>query len=331
MTTSPYMLEKPVDETPLRPTWRKPPRLLRQRIGVASPTGVGGRGSAPSIPLPRLMCSRWTGSCFHEGVEITPPAGCPPLEAPRSDPSSGLRPIGSTSPPASLDDGLPAQSAFLRRIAHDIASPTGVATTALEELASSQVARPELVAMARRGLRRLLRLSEQIALAGEVAAGPLERECALEDGRTLARLALDDALAIDGRRDVIASLHVPDACLPVHVDRRLVVSVLREIVGNALRLATSRVRVDVEAGLGRVLFRVEDDGPGFSDEALAILEGRAPAVSSTRRLGLSLSIAIAVVSAHAGSIAVEASTLPPGRRGRRGAAVIVAIPGGGAS
>jgi signal transduction histidine kinase len=235
------------------------------------------------------------------------------------------------SSPVSLDEGLPAQSAFLRRIAHDIASPTGVATTALEELASSQVARPELVAMARRGLRRLLRLSEQIALAGEVAAGPLERECALEDARTLARLALDDALAIDGRRDVIASLHAPDDPVPLHVDRRFLVSVFREVIGNALRLATSRVRVDVEVVDSQVLLRVQDDGPGFSDEALAILEGRAPALSSTRRLGLSLAIAKAVVSAHEGTITVEASTLPPGRRGRRGAAVIVAIPGACAS
>ena len=65
-------------------------------------------------------------------------------------------------------------TAFLRRVAHDIASPTGVTMTVLDELAIG--AKPELVAMARRGLKRLLRLSEQLAgtpayLAPERAMG----------------------------------------------------------------------------------------------------------------------------------------------------------------
>lgn len=56
---------------------------------------------------------------------------------------------------------------FLRRVAHDIASPTGVTLTVLDELANGDKPRPELVAMARRSLRRLMRLSEQLALVAE--------------------------------------------------------------------------------------------------------------------------------------------------------------------
>ena len=58
-------------------------------------------------------------------------------------------------------------------------------------------------------------------------------------GRVQDALAL--AVAIDGRRDVVASCELPDEKLVADVDRRLVSSVLREVIGHALRLASSRV------------------------------------------------------------------------------------------
>ncbi|MBX3205035.1 MAG: HAMP domain-containing histidine kinase [Labilithrix sp.] len=214
---------------------------------------------------------------------------------------------------------------FLRRVAHDIASPTGVTMTVLEELANES-SRPELVAMARRGLRRLLRLSEQLALAGDLEAGTFAPDATLEDMRNLVKDALTQAVAIDGRRDVVTSCEVPDAKLAADVDRRVLGSVLRELIGNALRLASSRVAVDVQRADGKVTIRIQDDGPGFPAEALATLGQRFTAGSTTRGLGLSISMAKEVLAAHGGTLDVEASGLPPGRRGARGAAVLVTLP-----
>ncbi len=214
---------------------------------------------------------------------------------------------------------------FLRRVAHDIASPAGVTMTVLEELASES-RRPELVAMARRGLRRLLRLSEQLALTADLEAGALAPDTTPEDLRTLAKDALEQAIAIDGRRDITTSCDVPDEKLAVDVDRRLVSSVLREVIGNALRLATSRVSVEVERADSRVVVRVNDDGPGFAPEALSTLGQRFTPRSTTRGLGLSLSIAKDVLAAHGGELHVETSRLPVGRRGVHGAAVVITFP-----
>ncbi|HVH45685.1 MAG TPA: ATP-binding protein [Labilithrix sp.] len=197
--------------------------------------------------------------------------------------------------------------------------------TVLEELAND-CKRPELVAMARRGLRRLLRLSEQLALAADLETGALAPDTTLEDVRTLAKDALAQAVAIDGRRDIATSCAIPDEKLVADVDRRLVGSVLREVIGNALRLASSRVTVDVELALGKAVIRVNDDGPGFSEEVLRTLGERFTPRSTVRGLGLSLSMAKEVLAAHGGDLRVETGTLPPGRRGVRGAAVAITLP-----
>jgi signal transduction histidine kinase len=237
------------------------------------------------------------------------PAVVPSAAAPQDDRSTHLR------------------TKFLRRLAHDIASPTGVTTTALQELASSDVNRPELVAMARRGLRRLLRLSEQLAVTADLEAGALTPDTTLEDARVIAKAALEQAIAIDGRRDISTSLESSRAeRLPIEVDRRLVESVLREVIGNALRLASSRVLVEVSHEGERAILRVHDDGPGFSQNSLSALGERFSAHATERGLGLSLSIAKDVLAAHGGELQIATSTLPPGRRGVRGAQVVISLP-----
>ena len=214
---------------------------------------------------------------------------------------------------------------FLRRIAHDIASPTGVTMTVLDELASADKPRPELLAMARRGLRRLMRLSDHLALVAELETGELQPELDTVDVRALAKQALDEALAIDGRKDVVAAADLPAEPLLVAADARLLLFVIREMIGNALKLATSRVELSVGSHDGTVTIRIEDDGPGFSADSLATLGRRFVKRSSARGLGLSISIAIEILSGHSGTLAVASSRLPPGRRGTPGAAVVLTL------
>jgi signal transduction histidine kinase len=215
---------------------------------------------------------------------------------------------------------------FLRRVAHDIASPTGVSMTVLDELAAADRPRPELVAMARRSLRRLMRLSEHLALVAELETGELVPELATTDLRALTKQALDEAVAIDGRKDVVASLDLPPAPLRIAADPRLLLVVLREVVGNALKLAQSRVEVSLRPAGTQLVVRVDDDGPGFSAEAASTLGRRFLKRSSARGLGLSLSMAVEILRSHGGTLELDASTLPPGRRGTPGAAVLVKLP-----
>lgn len=213
---------------------------------------------------------------------------------------------------------------LLRRVAHDIASPTGVTMTVLDELAVG--ARPELVAMARRGLRRLLRLSEQLALVADLEAGSFAPDTVPEDFRTIVQSAFDNAIGIDGRRDIATECVLPETRILVDVDRRVLVSVIRETIGNALRLASSKVAVDVTVGEGSVTVRVHDDGMGFKPEIAEALGERFTTRMGARGLGLSLSIAKEVLAAHGGSLEVGSSKLPPGRRGGTGASVALTLP-----
>ena len=215
---------------------------------------------------------------------------------------------------------------LLRRVAHDIASPTGVSMTVLDELAAADRPRPELLAMAKRSLRRLMRLSEQLAMVAELEAAELVPELSATDLRALTQRAVDDAIAIDGRKDVIAVADLPDEPITLGADARLVQVVFREIIGNALKLAQSRVEVSLRAEASQLVLRVEDDGPGFSAESAATLGRRFLKRSSARGLGLSLSMAIEILRAHGGTLELDASTLPPGRRGTPGAAVVVKLP-----
>jgi len=238
----------------------------------------------------------------------------------------------SSTVPSGTAESEPAQhlrTQFLRRVAHDIASPTGVTLTVLEELSSADRPRPELIAMARRSLRRLMRLSEHLALVAELESGSLEPEVGVVDIRALTKQALDDAVAIDGRKDVVAACDLPSLPLVVDGDARLLVVVLREVIGNALKLASSRVEVSVKAAEeGGVVVRVDDDGPGFPEEARATLGKRFVRRSSARGLGLSLSMALEILRDHGGTLEIEPSILPPGRRGTTGTAVLVTLPKG---
>jgi len=215
---------------------------------------------------------------------------------------------------------------FLRRVAHDIASPTGVTLTVLDELANGDKPRPELVAMARRSLRRLMRLSEHLALVAELESGSFEPEVAAVDVRAVTKQAVDDALAIDGRKDVVAACAMPSSPVFVDGDGRLLLLVLREVIGNALKLATSRVEVALTLADDKVTIRVDDDGSGFSDDSAKTLGRRFVTRSSARGLGLSLSMGVEILGSHAGTLVLEQSRLPPGRRGTVGAAVVVTLP-----
>jgi signal transduction histidine kinase len=215
---------------------------------------------------------------------------------------------------------------FLRRVAHDIASPTGVTLTVLEELAASDKPRPELVAMARRSLRRLMRLSEHLALVAELETGTLEPELGTIDLRALTKQAVDEALAIDGRKDVVAASDLPGAPLLIAGDSRLLLVVMREVIGNALKLASSRIEVSLKTEGGSIALRVDDDGPGFAEDSMNTLGQRFVKRSSARGLGLSLSMAMEILRAHGGTLAITQSRLPPGRRGTGGAAVTLTLP-----
>src|SRR5262245_18846566 len=136
--------------------------------------------TATREPLSRASkshCAAWTGSCFSVvfsrgwgetsgptrfvGSSYPLSTQAPDKDSMTAQPlfealerSTSITPSPESSAGRRADEGmsdgsLHVRTQFLRRVAHDIASPAGVTMTVLEELANES-RRPELVAMARR-------------------------------------------------------------------------------------------------------------------------------------------------------------------------------------
>jgi len=209
---------------------------------------------------------------------------------------------------------------LLRRVAHDIASPTGVVKTVLDEIAGGAAPRPELVAMAQRAVRRLGRIAQQLGVVAELETGPLEADRTAVDLGEVVRQAVEAAKALGARRGVTVDLEVAAPCV-VEIDERLVAFAVQELVHNALRHARARVAVALSADAERARVRVDDDGPGFDGPPTLtrFTEHRGAG------LGLSLSVIAEIAELHGGELTFEAPLGAAGTRAGAGVCLSVAI------
>jgi signal transduction histidine kinase len=94
----------------------------------------------------------------------------------------------------------------------------------------------------------------------------------------------------------------------VSVDRRRVLQLLDNLIGNAFKFTapSGRVRVDARRGEHSVVVRVSDTGSGIAPDALPHVFDRFWQGARSRRAGAGLGLAIAkgIVEAHGGSINV---------------------------
>jgi two-component system sensor histidine kinase TorS len=112
-----------------------------------------------------------------------------------------------------------------------------------------------------------------------------------------------------------------DADLPLHVDRELTASAIRNLVENAIKYTDSGgVEVNVRAGPSEVEFHVSDTCVGLSQEELATIFEPFKRGRTTRTgTGLGLAIAHRAVEIQGGSIHAES-------KGARGCHFWIALP-----
>lgn len=215
---------------------------------------------------------------------------------------------------------------FLGSLSHDLRSPLGVVSQALAELRGGAPAgdRQTLARLTDRGIRRLTRLADTVGLASCLEEGPLDLRQQPLDLAELVREAVASASAIEPRTGVELACDVPGEHAFVGDAERLGLA-LTEIVINALRHARRRVRVALEATPEGARISVEDDGEGVPEDRRGALFRRFVPRKTRSGLGLGLSLAADVVSAYGGSIALEASALPPGRPNTTGARFVLTL------
>jgi signal transduction histidine kinase len=212
---------------------------------------------------------------------------------------------------------------FLQAMAHDLRGPVGVVVGALDELEIELGPQPErvhnYVLMARRGAQRVLQAAERLQRAALLERGAVEWAMTPVDLRRLAHVATQSSETAESRRGVRVLLleHEHECTTTADTDWLLVA--MTEVIGNAIRFATSHVSVRTSMDDERVMLTVMDDGPAFDATANGIA-----AATGLRGAGRSLPLVQHVLEAHQGHLHVTAAAGL--RSGGEGACIVMALP-----
>lgn len=197
------------------------------------------------------------------------------------------------------------RTAFLERIAHELRGPTGVVQGSIDELEHALGADAEkyrtLLAVARRGLARVLRTASRLDQTAQLDGGTARFEPGPADAGEVARKAVAEAEGLEARRKIRVEVRAPDDPLPCRLDARWMGVALRELASNAIRHATQNVFVEITADADAVRVEITDDNPAPHEFAPV----RFRPTREGRGLGLGLAIASDVVVAHDGELAIE--------------------------
>ncbi len=204
-----------------------------------------------------------------------------------------------------LEEGLATQRRFVADASHELRSPlttirtnagflecTDVATQDRREAVEDIALEAERMTGLVDDLLMLARSDTEAALDFvPVALGPLTADLARSRRRLDDRLAvsIEGAPVVDGDEDALTRL-------------------LRILLDNAERHGSGPIGLSVTRGEGVAEIVVSDDGPGIPEKEMGRIFDRfyrADPARSGPGFGLGLSIAAAIIEAHAGSITVE--------------------------
>ena len=108
------------------------------------------------------------------------------------------------------------------------------------------------------------------------------------------------------------TVQMDDDLLLAHMDAKLVVQVLINLVDNAIKYTPpgSTITISTEKRQDKVVVKIADDGPGVPDEAKPRIfdmfyTGAGKIADSRRSLGLGLALCKSIIDAHGGTLSVS--------------------------
>lgn len=224
--------------------------------------------------------------------------------------------------------GLPPQ--FLSRLAHDIRSPLGLLSGALEEIREDLAAQLDegherLLSLADRGLARLDRMARTLSTVAQIEGGTLHLTRERYDLARLVREVVQTVEHEDPRRGLTMDIDVPEGTI-ASIDPERIREALWELVSQARRQAASVVRITVTESDDAIELAVEDDGRTTDGAQRRHAFDRTYEPPDRRGTGLGLSVARDLVRAHGGDVVLTDSSLPAGRPGTVGSCFAVTLP-----
>ena len=177
----------------------------------------------------------------------------------------------------------------------------------------------EQVSVIRRAAEQMDALIEDLADVTRIESGRLRVHPAPSDPVTLVELACDTLYPLAEAKQQELRIEFTESLPTIMADPDRVIQVFSNVIGNAIKFATAGstifVRADVEHTAsranrrGHLVFIVHDSGPGIPAAHLPHVFNRywQSARSVRPGSGLGLTIAIGIVEAHGGWIAVESA------------------------
>jgi len=195
---------------------------------------------------------------------------------------------------------------FCERLSHDVRGPAGIARGALLELRrdlqpSEKQAR--VLEMLERSVDKVLGIADRYTRSAEISLGGLVADRAPWNsmGEDLLR-AIDDVRRVYGRKTIAVDVQVSAALRSGHVCPRLVLHVVRDLLGVAIVHARQQVRIEIGAGAAEVLISISTDGAAFPSPSVVLDAG---AHGDT----VAMDYALAVAAAHGGTMHIGAEGL----------------------
>jgi PAS domain S-box-containing protein len=157
----------------------------------------------------------------------------------------------------------------------------------------------------------LLHLVDQLLDLAKLESRSVTLDRQIWEPSEILREVVSELTAIADERDVSIRIHTDDQPATVFVDRDKLAQVVRNVLGNALKVSPAASSIDVymERDHQRVAFRIEDQGPGIPEDELEVIFDKFVQSSRTSLgaggTGLGLAICRQILSLHQGRIWAE--------------------------
>ena len=197
------------------------------------------------------------------------------------------------------------KTTFLEALAHELRGPSGVTLGALDELelalGDQAQAHASLFAMARRGIRRVLRSTDRLSRTAQLEVSGLALNLEDTDLSLLVEKSAREAELVEARRGVKLEITRPNEPAIARVDVTWLGAALSELVAAALRSAKRSVLVELKQSGDTLRVIVCDDGPITSLPRLRRFEPS----DDRRDAGLAFPLIKEVIDAHHGELSLK--------------------------
>ena len=210
---------------------------------------------------------------------------------------------------------------LLATVSHDLKNPLNsihLATAMLRRTAEQSepsAAILKYTATIARAATRMDQLIRDLLDMASIESGHLSVEPAPLAVSQLIEEATEAIGPLATAKELLLEVHLPEGGFQLNCDKRRVLQVFSNILGNAVKFTSPAGKITIRASIDarHAQFAVSDTGPGIATEQLSRVFDRFWQAKETARAGTGLGLAICkgIIEQHGGSIRVE-STLGVG-------------------